>query len=358
MKGKSVSVVVPAYNAEDTISMCIESLLAQDFPKDDFEIIIVDNNSTDRTAEIIKNYPVRYVAEKRKGASAARNAGIDAARGRLIALIDSDCIAGGRWLTEGVKPFKKEETGCVSGRVVSYEPSNMWERIISERDEYAIPPDYWGWQPYAITANAFFRKEVFERVGKFDTIFRQPSAEDKDLCWRMLKKTNFVIEQRPSAIVFHKHRSNLKSYFRQHLHYSMNDQILKKKYPEVFKRREMLLMGQKTKGTLIGIIRDEMKKLAGAVKQALCIPKVFWMTAGSPYKRHTRTLHLSNLSRSIDKIMFIGYVKQVLFIPVIFWMTRKDAEKEYKRKVYLLDLARRTASFSGTFLGKLKVLMS
>ena len=350
--------MVPAYNAESTISECIESLLEQDFPEDDFEVIVVDNNSTDRTAEIAKKYPVRYVLEKNKGASAARNAGIDAAVGSLIALIDSDCIARRNWLTEGVKPFDNEDTGCVSGRVVSYEPSNMWERIISEKDQYAIPPDYWGWQPYAITANAFFRKGVFERAGKFDTIFKQASAEDKDLCWRMLKKTRFVIKQQPSAIVFHKHRSNLSSYFRQHLNYCMNDQILRKKHPEIFERRDMLLMGLKTRVTKRDILRNEARKLVSAVKQAVCIPKVLWMTAGTPYKEHTRRLHLVNLSRAIDNIMFIGYVKQILFIPAVFWMTLRDAEKEYKRKAYFLDIARRTAFFLGTFLGKIKVFTS
>ena len=94
-----VSVIVPVYNAEDMIGECIEALLAQDYPKDRYEIIIVDNDSTDGTAELIKRYPVKYLLEDEIHTSyAARNTGARHARGEALAFCDADQIATESWL--------------------------------------------------------------------------------------------------------------------------------------------------------------------------------------------------------------------------------------------------------------------
>ena len=284
MDRKSVSIVVPAYNAERTMGECIESLLQQDFPRRDFEIIIVDNNSTDTTAEIIKRYPVKYVIEKKRGPAAARNAGIAASKGSMLAFIDSDCFARKDWLREGVAAFENH-VGCVSGRVFASQPENICERIIAEHDEFNVPEDYHGQSPYAITANVFFRRAVFDAIGTFDITFRAAAAEDMDICWRMLKGTAFTLKRYDGAIVFHKHRSNLKSYFKQHFNYGVYNQFLQKKFPEEFENTQRFPRMRE----LISII--------SIIKQTLCVPKVFWMTTGDMDGEHTRMVHLMNLVR-------------------------------------------------------------
>ena len=94
-----ISVIVPVYNGETTIGKCVEALLNQDYPKDKYEVIIVDNNSKDKTAEVIDQYPVTYALEKGTQSSyAARNSAIKMAKGDVLAFTDSDCIANNSFM--------------------------------------------------------------------------------------------------------------------------------------------------------------------------------------------------------------------------------------------------------------------
>src|ERR671916_681647 len=111
-----VSIVVPVLNGERTLRGCLTSLLRVDYPPDRREILVVDNGSTDRTAEIIQSFPVQYLREEQRGCSAARNRGIQASRGELIASTDADCVVSSGWLRELVQAFDEEEgVGGVAG---------------------------------------------------------------------------------------------------------------------------------------------------------------------------------------------------------------------------------------------------
>ncbi|HEX7964030.1 MAG TPA: glycosyltransferase family A protein, partial [Candidatus Saccharimonadales bacterium] len=97
MKRQSVSIVIPAYNEERHLAACLEAIRAQSEPP--LEVVVVDNNSTDRTAEIARRYPfVRVVHEERQGIVFARGAGFDAARGDIIARIDADIVLPAGWI--------------------------------------------------------------------------------------------------------------------------------------------------------------------------------------------------------------------------------------------------------------------
>ena len=91
-----VSVIVPVRNGERTVADCLTSLLELDYPTDSREILVVDNGSTDRTAEIVQRLPVTYLLEERVGRSHARNRGIEASSSELLAFIDADCVEIGR----------------------------------------------------------------------------------------------------------------------------------------------------------------------------------------------------------------------------------------------------------------------
>ena len=112
-----VSIVIPAYNEGTNILACVNSLKGQDFPKGDYEIIVVDNNSTDNTLELIKKLSVIYTVEYKKGPAAAKNAGISMAKGNIIAFIDGDCIATKNWLKNIVSGFENSAVGCVAGGI-------------------------------------------------------------------------------------------------------------------------------------------------------------------------------------------------------------------------------------------------
>src|SRR3990170_3006911 len=98
-----ISVIVPVYNDAQRIGKCIESLLQQTYPHEKYEVIIIDNGSTDETREVIKKYPVKLLIEdKIQSSYAARNKGIKNAKGEVIAFTDSDCIPGNDWIERGV----------------------------------------------------------------------------------------------------------------------------------------------------------------------------------------------------------------------------------------------------------------
>jgi len=226
-----ISIVVPVYNGEKTIALCIESLLRQDYPKDRYEIIVIDNNSNDRTAEIVKQYPVIYLFEdKAQNPSVARNAGIKAARGEIIAFIDADCIASPNWLREGVKLFKSKIIGCVAGEIKAAALDTIIEKCFEAAWPFSAKEKLQNFYflPTVITANAFYRKAVFNEIGLFDE--NTISGEDLDLCWRMQLFTSYKVGYNPAALVFHKHRTTFRDIFKQHMVYGYGVVYLEKKY--------------------------------------------------------------------------------------------------------------------------------
>ncbi|PIR83311.1 hypothetical protein COU19_01080 [Candidatus Kaiserbacteria bacterium CG10_big_fil_rev_8_21_14_0_10_56_12] len=108
-----MSVVVPAHNEEERIAAAIEALLAQEHP--DFEIIVVDNASSDRTTEIASTYPVTVVREDRKGTMWACEAGRQAATGDVVVRMDADCVPAKDWLVRGEAHFANPEVVAVTG---------------------------------------------------------------------------------------------------------------------------------------------------------------------------------------------------------------------------------------------------
>src|SRR5262245_61536984 len=108
MDGVKVSVIVPVFNGEKTLAACVESLLALKYPANDLELIVVDNASTDRTAEILALYRdrIRVVSENERGPAAARNNGLRAATHEIVAMTDADCVVDCDWLRFLVEPLQ------------------------------------------------------------------------------------------------------------------------------------------------------------------------------------------------------------------------------------------------------------
>jgi|GEM_PF-2533897 len=222
-----ITVGVAAYNAATVIPKLLDSLLAQDFPWDRMEIVVADNGSIDNTTDVVRRYmsrgPVRLVqAAHRRGPSVARNAVVAAARGEIIAFIDSDCIAHTEWLAEIEAGFADPTVGCVAGSILAAEPKTAVERYYARRgilsQEHVLSHSF---LPYAQTANAAFRKEVFDRIGLFDE--ELITAEDSDVLWRMQLETGFRLCYRPEAVAWHRHRSTTAGLWRQTIGWGIGD---------------------------------------------------------------------------------------------------------------------------------------
>lgn len=234
MKVFFITVIVPAYNSESTIALCIESLLNQNYPKERYEIIIVDNNSKDKTATIIKRYPVKYLLEdKIQTAYAARNTGIRNSRGEIIACTDSDCVADKNWILEGIKPFKDTMIVGVGGKILPFQAETYIEKYhermqIFNQERFLSDANLEKRMGYIAGGNAFYRKFIFDEIGLFNE--QWVGGGDNDLSFRIQKMTRYNLYYKPEAIVFHKHATSLKKLAEQFFRYGSNDVLLRHKY--------------------------------------------------------------------------------------------------------------------------------
>jgi glycosyltransferase involved in cell wall biosynthesis len=223
-----VSIVVAARNAERTLQGCLNSLLRADYDPARREILVVDNASTDATASIARRHPVRYLREPVRGASAARNRGIEASRGEIVAFTDADCVVTTGWLRALVRGFEEPEVWAVAGEIVAYPPSTPAERYTAMRkgrwQESALSLS----RPFAVTSNVAFRRETFDRLGLFDPALLK--GQDKDFGWRFFGAGDLRLAYRPDALVLHRHRSTAWSLFTQHAGWGYGAALLHRKH--------------------------------------------------------------------------------------------------------------------------------
>lgn len=226
----NVSIIVPAYNCAHTIGPCIESLLCQDYPDNRREIIVVDNNSSDETADIIKRYPVQLAYETNlQSPGAARNRGIDLAKHEILAFIDADCVAEPNWLSNLVQPFSQPDVGIVGGQIASQEPGPSLVEKFLFKVKSSSASRFNTSEPKGFpTGNVAYRRDALQQAGPFDSAM--PWGEDIDLAWRVQvfgKYTGVYIDD---AIVYHKHHSSLKGLFQQYKKYGYVEILLSTLY--------------------------------------------------------------------------------------------------------------------------------
>lgn len=229
----SVTVILPVYNGSRTIRACIEALLDQDYPRRCYEVVCVDNNSTDATAPIVSGYPeVRLLSQTAVQSSyAARNIGAAQAQGEILAFIDADCIPAPDWLSRLVEPFEDPQVLAAGGLVRDARPANLVETFLGQESSLGRYQDAPGqFLRPLITANAAYRRAEFEALSGFND--RLYTGADIDLAWRLQLGYGDCVRYAPRAVVSHQHRSNLSSMFRQYRRHGFGEIFLDAMYQQ------------------------------------------------------------------------------------------------------------------------------
>lgn len=256
-RAPKVSVVVASYNGDRTLNACLESLSRLNYP--DYEVILVDDGSTDATPQLAQQFrwgksetpsssepaPQQLVISAEHGRfryfrhgtnlglSVARNTGIAAATGEIVAFTDSDCRADEDWLyylvgdllssefagMGGPNLLPPEDSAVASAVMVS--PGGPAHVMLTDREAEHIPG-----------CNMAFYKSALNEIGGFDPLFMK-AGDDVDLCWR-LQQAGMKIGFSPAAFVWHYRRSNVGAYLKQQRGYGEAEALLVRKHPEYF----------------------------------------------------------------------------------------------------------------------------
>lgn len=178
-----VSVVIPMYNAENYIALTLESLAQQSFPAKLFEVIVVDDGSTDESASIVESFDapfaLKLIRQKNAGVSAARNEGAKLARAPVVAFLDNDAVSDSEWLKNALSYFEDSSIDAIEGRIEARggtNPPTPFTHILQNETGGRF-----------MTCNMMFRKSAFEKVGGFDPRFPY-FLEDSDLCFSLLER--------------------------------------------------------------------------------------------------------------------------------------------------------------------------
>ncbi len=194
-----ISVVIPALNEEEYIGQCLSSLCAQSYPAELYEIIVADNASTDRTAEISRGFGVKVVHEPQRGVGWTRHRGAQEARGEIIAGTDADTIAPPTWLQQIARAFRSDETlGAVTGRILVHD-GNSFERWAARYVcNWGTRLSYTLGRGMIMGNNFAVRTRDYWRVGGFNTSLL--SAEDIDLGIRLSAVSKTIFD--PNMVMY------------------------------------------------------------------------------------------------------------------------------------------------------------
>jgi O-antigen biosynthesis protein len=226
-----ISVVVCSYNGGRIIRDCLDGLLRLQYSN--FEVIVVNDGSTDATADIVGKYPFRLISTENRGLSSARNTGLEAATGEIVAYLDDDAYPDPHWLTYLAATFIDTTHAAVGGPnippsgdgpiadCVANAPGGPVHVLLSDQKAEHIPG-----------CNMAFRKAALQAIDGFDPRFRI-AGDDVDVCWR-LQKQGWTVGFNPAAVVWHHRRNSVRAFWKQQLNYGKAEALLAHKWPEKY----------------------------------------------------------------------------------------------------------------------------
>jgi cellulose synthase/poly-beta-1,6-N-acetylglucosamine synthase-like glycosyltransferase len=318
------SIIIPVYNEAQTLGDCLASLARQTAHRQDLEIIVVDDGSTDNTPDVVRSFPgVRLLTQRRQGPAAARNRGAREATGEIILFTDGDCIPLDNWLEEMLAPFSREPdlTGvkgayltrqrALTARFVQIEYEDKYDKLASQK-----------YIDFIDTYSAGYRRRTFLEVGGFDQEFPVACAEDVELSYR-LANLGCKLVFNPRARVIHRHPDRIRVYLKKKFKFAYWRMLSVKKHPNK-------------------ILADSHTPQSMKV-QLLLFPTLI------------ASLFLALVSPWLSRISFAIFLLAFLTtLPFVIKAIRKDAAVGFLSPLFLI--VRSGAQFLGVLLGLLNNL--
>lgn len=231
--------VIVAVRRDTRVRRLLESLAFQSAPRDAYEVIVVENGSAD-LADTDGAYGItRYAHRPLANAAAARNDGLDLARGQFLLLTDADCVAWPDWIEKMTGRLSGGEVAAVGGLIVKHEPRTWAQRhaitvVDGQRKLSYLPALH---LPYVAGANAGFVTSTLREVGGFDEMFR--SGNDVDVCYQIGLR-GYRVGLAPDAVVEHDDQATVTAHFRRFHRYAMYQVLLYAKYKRISGKRYVL----------------------------------------------------------------------------------------------------------------------
>jgi glycosyltransferase involved in cell wall biosynthesis len=226
-----ISVVVCSYNGANTIEETLLALSKLNYP--DYEVIVVNDGSTDATSIIAPKYGVSLIQSENKGLSSARNLGMEAATGEIIAYIDDDAYPDPDWLKFLAASFMRTDHAGIGGPniapdgdgivadSVAHAPGGPVHVLLSDEVAEHIPG-----------CNMAYRLDRLREIGGFDPHFKI-AGDDVDICWR-LQDRGWTLGFSPAAMVWHHRRDSIRAYWKQQTEYARAEALLAEKWPQKY----------------------------------------------------------------------------------------------------------------------------
>jgi cellulose synthase/poly-beta-1,6-N-acetylglucosamine synthase-like glycosyltransferase len=208
-----ISVVIPAYNAARALGACLRALDRQSVSHGEYEVIVVDDGSTDETASVAEAAGARVVRIPHGGPASARNAGLAAVAGELILFTDADCEPASNWIAEMTRPFADPDVVGVKGAYRTRQRQVIARLAQCEFEERYARLERLPCIDFVDSYSAAFRVQALRQIGGYDPAFPYPNNEDVDLSYRLSRAGCKLVFNR-QALVYHCHRTSWDAYLR------------------------------------------------------------------------------------------------------------------------------------------------
>jgi len=218
------SIVIPTYNRPDRLQQCLQSIAQLSYPRDRFEVIVVDDGSKSPLDPVVNTFtdclPLRLIRQQNSGPAGARNTGAAAAQGTYLVFTDDDCQPAANWLSAIETSFADAPEALIGGHTINALPENPYSTASQLLIDYLY--DYYnqakGSATFFASNNFAMPRRLFNDIGGFDTSFPLAAGEDREFCDRWLYR-GFPMRYAPDMQIYHAHSLTLARFWRQHFNY-------------------------------------------------------------------------------------------------------------------------------------------